>query len=118
MYTEGVQHHTYTVNNHHPIELALAASLSSIEALLWLINELLGFHTPTATETVLQALYASPLSAGTTSHTGPTYSEDYILTLTVKQLRSITGIKTSRFNKAALIDHALLFLTKEANSAN
>jgi hypothetical protein len=107
------------VNNQqpHPIELALAITLSSIEALLWLINELLGFHTATATETVLQALYSSPLSAGTASYTGPTYSKDYILTLTVKQLRSITGIKTSRFNKAALIDHALLFFTKESTNA-
>ena len=81
--------------NNHPIEVALAITLSSFEALLWLINELLGFHT--ASETAPEA--------STTAQT-PT-PDTFILSMTVKQLRAHTGIKSSRYNKARLIEYAL-----------
>ncbi len=89
-------------NNVHPIELALAITLSSVESLLWIINELLGFHstpatTATASETALEAL-----------QTSQTVTPDpFILKMTVKQLQAHTGIKSSRYNKARLIEYAL-----------
>lgn len=82
-------------NTIHPIELALAITLSSFDALLWLINELLGFHT--APETAPQA----PQTAQTTS------PDAFILSMTVKQLQAHTGIKSSRYNKQRLIEYAL-----------
>ena len=86
----------------HPIELALAITLSSVESLLWIINELLGFHAqPTATATAPETAPQAPETAQTT------INRDYILSLTVKQLQSHTGIKSSRYNKARLIAYAL-----------
>ena len=79
----------------HPIEIALAIVLASVDSLLWLINELLGFHT--APETALEA----HTTAQTTTH------DTFILSMTVKQLRAHTGIKSSRYNKARLIEYAL-----------
>jgi len=93
------------VNNNnqvHPIELALAITLSSVESLLWIINELLGFHAqpPTSATTPETALEA-PVTA-------PTITPDpFILKMTVKQLQAHTGIKSSRYNKARLIEYAL-----------
>ena len=90
-------------NTVHPIEFALAITLSSIESLLWIINELLGFHstpakaTATATETTPQA----PQTATTIT------PDTFILKMTVKQLQAHTGIKSSRYNKARLIEYAL-----------
>jgi len=91
-------------NQVHPIEFALAITLSSVESLLWIINELLGFHsTPTATATA-----TAPETAPQAPQTAPTtINREYILTLTVKQLQAHTGIKSSRYNKARLIEHAL-----------
>ena len=85
--------------NNHPIEFALAVILASVESLLWVINELLGFHsTPaTAPEPTPQA----PVTAQTIE------SDAFILKMTVKQLQVLTGIKSSRYNKARLIEYAL-----------
>ena len=80
-------------NNVHPIEVALAIALATIEALLWTINELLGFHSQTTPQ--------APTTAQTKS------SEPIILKMTVKQLRALTGIKSSRYNKQRLIEYAL-----------
>lgn len=79
-------------NQVHPIELALAITLSSIDSLLWIINELLGFHTTEAPETAPAAPTTAPI----------TINREYILSLTVKQLQAHTGIKSSKYNKAAL----------------
>jgi len=89
-------------NNVHPIELALAITLSSVESLLWIINELLGFHAqPTATATASETALEAPVTA-------PTITPDpFILKMTVKQLQAHTGIKSSRYNKARLIEYAL-----------
>ena len=86
-------------SNLHPVELALAITLSSIDSLLWIINELLGFHTTDtqATETAPAAPTTAPI----------TINREYILTLTVKQLQAHTGIKSSKYNKAALQSIAL-----------
>lgn len=81
------------MNNTHPLDLALALCISSITSLLWIINELLGLH-----ETAPAATTPAPI----------TLNRDYILSLTVKQLRAYTGIKSSRYNKAALQAEALV----------
>lgn len=88
-------------SNLHPIELALAITLSSIDSLLWIINELLGFHTTEVTLVSAQTAPAAPTTAPIT------INREYILTLTVKQLRAHTGIKSSKYNKAALQSIAL-----------
>ena len=80
------------MNNTHPLDLALAIGRSSLTSLLWVINELLGLHTPQP-----QATTPAPIII----------RREYILSLTVKQLRALTGIKSSRYNKAALQQEAL-----------
>ena len=91
-------------NQVHPIEFALAITLSSIESLLWIINELLGFHsTPTATTTTT-ATETTPQAPVTAPVTTP---DAFILKMTVKQLQAHTGIKSSRYNKQRLIEYAL-----------
>ena len=89
-------------NQVHPIEFALAITLSSVESLLWIINELLGFHsTPAATATAPETALEAPTTA-------PTITPDtFILSMTVKQLQAHTGIKSSRYNKQRLIEYAL-----------
>jgi hypothetical protein len=47
-YIERV-HTSTSIMNNHPIEMALAITLASIQSLLWLINELAGFHKHQAT---------------------------------------------------------------------
>ncbi len=41
------QHNTMNKTTPHPIEVFLAILLATVESALWLINELLGFHTTT-----------------------------------------------------------------------
>jgi hypothetical protein len=93
------------VNNNqqvHPIEFALAIALSSIESLLWIINELLGFHAqPPATATAPETALEAPQTSQTVT------PDPFILKMTVKQLQAHTGIKSSRYNKARLIEYAL-----------
>ncbi len=115
------------MNNINPIDLALATCLATFEALLWVINELLGFHAqateqvteqvkpqvqPEASEPALEAptTAAKPaLGAFTLSLTPDAIQglREYYQQLTVKQLQAYTGIKSSRYNKARLVDSAL-----------
>ncbi len=83
------------MNNINPIDFALAICLATFEAVLWVINELLGYHvqaTKKVTEQVTEQVkpHVQPLHEALTE-------------LTVKQLRAITGIKSSRYNKADLV---------------
>ena len=88
------------MKNQHPIEVAIAITLATIESVLWLINELLGFHnhkerpapTPAEIQTIRQQQYAELV-------------ENY----TVKQLRQLTGITARRVLKAELKEKALSF---------
>ena len=67
----------------HPVELFLAALLSLLEGICWVINELAGHHkqrTP-----------------------APAPSLQDLTALTVKQLQAATGVRSSRFRKADLI---------------
>jgi len=81
-------------NNLNPIDFALAVVLASVDSLLWIINELLGLHaTETAPEEPTRP--ASPSSA------------PIVLSMTVKQLRVLTGVTNSRVRKAQLQEIAL-----------
>ncbi len=115
------------MNNINPIDLALATCLATFEALLWVINELLGFHTQVTeqvTEQVkphLQPEAVEPALAAPTTAAKPALGvialplhpdatqalREYYQQLTVKQLQSITGIKSSRYNKARLVECAI-----------
>ena len=79
-------------NQVHPIEFALAVILSTIESVLWIINELLGLH-----ETAPAAPTTAPINPQVA----------FIQTLTKRQLQVHTGIKSSRYNKAQLQHIAL-----------
>lgn len=89
-----------TMNNSiHPIEFALAIVLSTIESALWLINELAGFHTTTTTATVTTA--PAPVRI---AHKAPKPVATITTpTITKRQLQALTGIKSSRYNKADLL---------------
>ena len=82
-------------NQVHPIEFALAIVLYTIEAALWIINELLGLH-----ETAPAAPTAAPINPQVI----------YIQQMTKRQLQVHTGIKSSRYNKAQLQHIALTAL--------
>ena len=106
MYTEGVPHHkTLNNSNLHPIELALAIALSSIDSLLWIINELLGLHetapaAPVTSQAAAdQADYWNQYLVIARQETAPILA---ISRMTKRQLQAHTGIKSSKYNKAAL----------------
>ncbi len=105
-----------TMNNINPIDFALATCLATFEALLWVINELLGFHAQA--EAAEPALEAPQTSQTRSDH--DTYWNCYleaskvqagpilnIASMTVKELQVFTGIKSSRYNKARLLEIAL-----------
>jgi hypothetical protein len=111
-------------NTTHPIEFFLAAVLATIESILWIINELAGFHAqPTATATVTATPAQTTPQAPTTRDTR-TDNEIYyslyvkrlmepvqpildVARMTKKELQEFTGIKSSRYNKAALLTIAI-----------
>ena len=82
------------MNNLNPIDLALAVILFSVDSLLWVINELLGLH---AAETPLEEPTAAPSPSS-----GPIPQN-----MTKRQLQVLTGVKSSRYNKQALLEIAL-----------
>jgi len=82
------------MNNLNPIDLALAVILFSVDSLLWVVNELLGLH---ATETALE----EPTAALSPS------SCPILHNYTKRQLQVLTGVKSSRYNKQALLELAL-----------
>lgn len=74
------------VKANDPIELFLVALLALLEATCWLINELAGFHEPTRiVKPVVQPLFAD------------------LQALTVKQLKQLTGLNSSKLRKHELI---------------
>ncbi len=87
-YHGGVNQTTNTMNNNHPIELFLAALLYMVEGVCWIINEIAGHHTEQVTEQVKP--HVQPLHEALTE-------------LTVKQLRTLTGVTSSRYRKADLV---------------
>ncbi len=92
----------------HPIEFALAVILATIESVLWLINELAGFHTqttPTPTATPSQ----TPRKSAATRLRTQMIAD--LQGLTKRQLQTLTGLKSSKYNKAALLKIATENLT-------
>ena len=90
-------------NNTHPIEFALAIVLASIESLLWIINELAGFHSQPATRSPRDLGSTNTTSTATVS-TKPSIQPLFVelASLTKRQLQTMTGIKSSRYNKSQL----------------
>ena len=76
-------------NNTHPIEFFILGLLFLVEGVCYVINELAGFHS-TQQEITHTAPHIQPLLTDLT-------------TLTVKQLRQLTGITNSRYRKHDLI---------------
>ena len=99
-------------NNTHPIEVALVACLFLLEAIAWVINELTGGHKQQAqvtTETASQQQQQQqpPWRRQSSPFIQPLFTE--LQQLTVKQLRVITGQKSSRLRKHQLIQLAYGF---------
>ena len=91
---------TTTNTTTHPIDHALAVIIISIDALLWIINELAGFHSTATTTTTPAPALATPTVAPTTPQPVPAIKTP---TITKRQLQTLTGIKSSRYNKADLL---------------
>ena len=89
---------------HHPIEVVLAITLALIESVLWLINELAGFHTHQGCCKQPQGQEPTPQAIQTIRH--QQYAE-LVETYTVKQLRELLGITGKRVLKAELKAKAL-----------
>ena len=80
----------------HPIDLFIVVMLDMINGLCWIINELAGFHTSDAkdaTPVVQPGIINGIISA---------QIEDYVMSLTVKELRAYTGRTNSRLSKSDL----------------
>ena len=74
-------------NNTDPIEVFIVALLYMVEGICWIINELAGHHKP-------QPEPAKP-------HVQPLHTA--LTEMTVKQLRKLTGVTSSRYRKADLV---------------
>jgi len=87
-------------NNTHTIELFIASLLFLLEGICYIINELAGFHSQAA-------------EPSTTTSKQSTYQrwEAEIISMTIKQLQEMTGIKSSKYNKRALQQVALAGIT-------
>ena len=83
-----------------PIELLLAALLGLLEFICWVINELAGHHAQQHQTKEAPV----PIRTATVENDS---NELEIELLTVKQLRSLTGIRSSRYRKADLVAVAM-----------
>ena len=79
-------------HDHHPVELLLVALVLMAEGICWIINELTGGHN-TPPKQQQQKPFIQPL-----------FIE--LQDLTVKQLKAITGQRSSRLRKQQLIQLA------------
>ncbi|MDB4346331.1 hypothetical protein OAA48_00620 [bacterium] len=75
------------MKNNDPIDLFIVCCLLMADALLWLVNELAGHHKP--------VIKVAPMVQ-------PLFSE--VQALTVKQLRQLTGVKSTKIRKPELIE--------------
>ena len=104
-------------NQIHPIEFFLACIINLIEFICYIINDIAGHHqTTTNIVSRDQTTTTATASIETTTPTTDQIATDYVPTqptvhplftylqsLTVKQLQATTGIRSSRYNKEALI---------------
>ena len=91
---------------HHPLEVALAITLALIESVLWLINELAGFHIHQGHNVCIQGQEPTPNPERVQAIRQQQYA-DLVDTYTVKQLRELLGITGKRVLKAELKAKAL-----------
>ena len=91
----------------HPIELFLAALLSLVEGICWVINEVSGSH---AKPTTKEETSPTTWSGGESPEVAIEQFNDYIHGLTLRQLREVTGVKSSRYRKADLRQLAMASL--------
>ena len=82
-------------NNTHPIEFFILALLFLVEGICWVNNDLLGYHTSSTPKTKTTTIIKP--------HVHP------VPDITVKELRSITGIKSSKYRKHDLMMLALAY---------
>ena len=93
--------HVHTMNNDtNPIDHFIALMLVMIEGICWIINELAGHHKDAPR-------VRSRISDATINDTIDSQLKDHVMSLTVKQLRKVTGKTNSRLRKADLIALAL-----------
>ena len=116
-------------NTIHPIEFALAVVLATVESALWLINELAGFHTQPVKKNYLAPII-SPQDAPCAPPVRDTRTDNEIYYslymqhdaerlqplmdvahMTKRELQAFTGIKSSRYDKAALLRIAVAKVT-------
>ena len=96
----------------HPIDLFLVLLLEMTEGICWVINELAGHHNTDTTSTTAVGTTTTDEPISVTAariFNLPGAAEayvgnwtQYVHSLTVKQLRQLTGKTNSRFNKASL----------------
>lgn len=99
----------------NPIDHAIVLALFAVEALCWVINELAGFHAAITEESEVEIedprdtiAIEAPVPAITTE--GPLDRQNWeqvVLALTIRELRKLTNIKSSRYNKRDLQQYAL-----------
>ena len=90
----------------HPIEFFLACLINLIEFTCYLINEIAGHHqTTTNIVSGDQTTTTTPTPTKTTTPATPQINPllTHLQSLTVKQLQAFTSIKSSKYNKEALI---------------
>jgi len=85
-------------NNTHPIEFFIASLLYLFEGICYIINELAGFHQ---TATKVSATVSTKPSIQ------PLFTD--LASLTKRQLQTLTGIKSSRYNKIQLLSIAAAY---------
>jgi len=103
--------------NTHPIEFFIACLINLIEFICFIINDIAGHHQTTSNiVSGDQTTTTAPAPTQTTTPTTQSIATDHVSTqphtnplfatlqsLTVKQLQATTGIRSSRYNKQALI---------------
>lgn len=91
-----------------PIELLLAALLGLFEFICWVINELAGHHVQQQqTKEEPNDTSSSTVENDSNKIDSCQFDKFEIELLTVKQLRSLTGIRSSRYRKADLVAVAM-----------
>jgi len=84
-------------NQPHPIEFFLACLINLFQFVCYVINEIAGNHKQPATTTA-KALISHP--APTSPAIQPLFTD--LASLTKRQLQTLTGLRSSRYNKLQL----------------
>ena len=95
--------------NTHPIEFFIASLLYLFEGICYIINEIAGFHSQPATTTPKASATVStkPTEPLARPSIQPLFTE--LASLTKRQLQTLTGIRSSRYNKLQLLSIAAAY---------